>query len=273
MSAIPTRKSRPLIGILAGIALFAVIGAAIWVSRNKATPEPALTPSATHTVTPTETIMPSVTPTQTPHPTATATHPPAWVTNFADPVLAAIADRPPDFQDNFDNNSSGWRHLETNPCGQRIKIVEGELVFTDCRGNHANTAYSDFVLELDARFLPETKSNQAAWYVQFRDGIYYLSVNMYGLIYFVTDGKERIDLEIPISAKSGPATNHLLLIAKGSQIAFYFNGAPFYYTNGASYTTQKGIVIGCWGESPTNLSRPCVVAFDNFKIWNISDLP
>lgn len=275
MRARDIRKSRALIGILAGMALLAIVGAAIWHgwTSPSAQPAPTNTPVVTRTFTPTEPATPTQTSTRTPRPTATATRPPAWVTNFADPILATIATRQPDIQDDFDDNFGGWRQPETIHCGQRIKILEGELVFTDCCGNRANMAYSDFVLELDARFLPETKSDQAAWYVQFRDGIYFLSVNTHGLIYFVTDGKERTNLEIPTSAKSGQAKNHLLLIAKDKQIAFFLNGAPFYQTNTASYTTQKGIVIGCWGESPTNLRLPCVVAFDNFKIWDISDLP
>lgn len=275
MGAGEIRKDRLPIGIFAGMTLVAIIGAAIWFGRNSLSvaPVPTSAPFVTRTFTPAITLTPSLTPSLTPLPTATVTPLPAWVTNFADPILAAIANRPPDIQDTFDDNSGGWRQLERYRCGQRVQVLDGELVFTDCGGNRTNMAYSDFVLELDARFPPETKSNQAAWYVQFRDGIYFLSVNTHGLIYFVTDGKERIDLEIPTAAKSGQATNHLLLIAKGAQIAFYLNGAPFYHTNNASYTTQKGFVFGCWGESPTNLNRPCVVAFDNFKIWNTSNVP
>jgi len=38
----------------------------------------------------------------------------AWVTDFAEPILAAIEDRSPDFQDDFSQASSRWS-FETGP--------------------------------------------------------------------------------------------------------------------------------------------------------------
>jgi tetratricopeptide (TPR) repeat protein len=44
----------------------------------------------------------------TPEP-ANSTSQPAWVTDFAEPILAAIEDREPDFQDGFSISAKGWQ--------------------------------------------------------------------------------------------------------------------------------------------------------------------
>jgi hypothetical protein len=65
------------------------------VQPTDASPPPTDTPtSAPLTLTP---------PPPSPRPTITPTPAPEWVTNFAEPILAETASRPPDIEDNF-----GW---------------------------------------------------------------------------------------------------------------------------------------------------------------------
>ena len=108
------RKTWLIGGLLVVLAL-AIGSALFWFGKNgfpdlselftNNTATPTITTTPTSTVTTTATI----TPTRTPFPTATVTPIPTWVTEFAEPILAAIQDRTPDFQDDF-SQDQGWIH-------------------------------------------------------------------------------------------------------------------------------------------------------------------
>ena len=79
------------------------------------------------TFTPTDTSTPNPTVTPSPRPTKTATPVPGWVTDFAEPILAAIADRPPDFEEDFTEAGPGW-YLEKMNCPDNgCAITDGVL--------------------------------------------------------------------------------------------------------------------------------------------------
>jgi hypothetical protein len=255
------------------------------VSTSTETPTPTTAPLSTETLAPTststETPAPSSTPTISstptlsvtpfPRPTKTSTPQPRWVTDFAQPILDIIALRPPKFQDDFDDKSGGWQ-IEGWCEPWRMKYQAGELVLTSCGARRAKLAYTDFVAKLDGRFLPDTHGD-ASWAIFFRDigGPSYLyGVNYDGSIGLWGFGQEY--QSFPSAAIPGYQTNHLLLIAKGSKFAFYANDKPVYFINDANY--QWGdIWIRAWGGGSANIAdNPTTVAFDNFMIWNISDI-
>lgn len=230
-------------------------------------------PSATPTVNSTSTLP--VTP--SPRPTRTSTPLPDWVIDFAQPILDVIALRAPDFQDDFDDKSGGWRQPEDNPCGQRIEIRDGELILTDCRAQPANRDYADFVAEFDARFLPDTNRRpNSNWQFLFRlfdTPRTCFKVNYDGSVFIVDLVKVGGQLEFPPIANPGLETNHLLVIAKGSKFAFYLNNQPFYYLESPSVFRQGDIHLGNGdGSGSLDLAHPAIVAFDNYRIWNIRDI-
>jgi hypothetical protein len=112
------------------------------------TPIPSLTPTASNTSTP------SFTP--SPRPTNTPTPQPGWVTDFAQPILDAIADRTPSFQDDFGPGSTGW---DKDYCVGSMKYIDGELVITNCRVFRPNTDWRDLALEVDMHFIKGTGSS------------------------------------------------------------------------------------------------------------------
>lgn len=227
------------------------------------TPVPSLTLTVRHTP------APSVTP--SPRPTKTETPQPKWVAEFSQPILDAIASRLPNVQDDFDDKSGGWQR--EGWCGAwRMKYQEGELILTSCGAHRANNDYSDFVAKLDGRFLPDTKGD-AWWSLFFRDGggpSYLFGVNLDGSISVGGFGQE--DLSFPSAAISGYKTNHLLLIAKGPRFAFYANGKPLLYMENS--TNRWGdIWFRAWDGGSANITdNPTIVAFDNFRLWDISDI-
>ena len=66
----------------------------------------------------------------------------------------------------------------------------------------------------------------------------------------------------PQASRSGLNANHVLVIAKGQVIALFVNGQPVFRVDDQPRWLNGGMG---WGTDGT-------VAFDNFKIWDISDI-
>jgi hypothetical protein len=128
--------------------------------------------------------------------------------------------------------------------------------------------YTDFVAELEGRFLPGSTTGERRWSFHYRlDG-----TNSFYIFY--DDGQvaaifERLGFpgeskNLPGVALSGGSVNHMLAIAKGDTFALYVNGQPVFY--------QAREHVWPTGRMMLKVIGPAV-AFDNFKIWDISDLP
>jgi hypothetical protein len=220
------------------------------------TPLPSLTPTAS------ETSTPSFTP--SPRPTNTPTPQPGWVTDFAQPILEAIADRSPSFQDDFGPGSTGW---EKDYCAGSMKYMDGELVITNCRVFRPNTDWRDLALEVDMHFIKGTGSS-TEWALHFRDvgnSGHNLSLFHNGLVIIsFTKAVGDSDLvEFRNSTLSNDQTHHILLIAQGKRFAFYLDGQPLSYAENDEY------LFGRW----VFFSEPGAAALDNLRIWDISKIP
>jgi hypothetical protein len=270
-TSLQKRAKGKSIWIWSFLVVMAIIAGSIYALRSLVqSPIPTSTSGPTFTTTSTLPPTSISMPTSTPRPTSTQTPPPAWVAEFAQPILDAIASRAPSFQDDFGPESAGWQALS---CGQRINYLDGELVLTDCKVTRQYIDYADFVVEFDAHFLPDTNKNtRSNWSVYFRQE-YRFSVYFDGSVTLgLRPGDENFDF--PYAANPGLETNHLLLIAKGLKLAFYMNNKPLYYYEKSSIIRQGTMdLIVDDGSGARDLAHPAIVAFDNFKIWNIYDLP
>jgi hypothetical protein len=256
---------------------------------------PPVDPSETLTTTlaPTDnsTPIPSVTP--SPRPTATATPIPGWITDFAEPILAAIADRPPDVQEDFLKAGPIW-YLETVNCPDNgCAITDGvlsvaafpvdrkeawaEQPFPCCTWfktfavrmdvntaklngeNAANLAYSDTVWE-NGKFTTvfeynfELKSNRR-WYSLIGPS------GMYG----------GANGQLPSSV---PALITFTLISRGSRFAVYLNDMPVTFGEYAGGESVEGqhkteFSLRAWSDG----SGDALVEYDNFKAWNLDNIP
>jgi hypothetical protein len=221
---------------------------------------PMQTPTSTATELSTATSIPTIRPTRTPIPK------PAWVTDFAEPILAAIAKRTPDFQDNFSKRIAGWT-LSGWCDASRAKYVDGTLVITPLQGcdmNLKNLWYSDFVAEVEGKCLSGDPKN-SYWSLGFRlteNADDKVGFQCYGWLWGHSDYNSEVRGLPPGS------TNRLLVIAKGSQVAFYVNDNPaFFWTNAAP---RRGIFnLNVWSSQ---WGTDTAVSFDNFKVWDISDI-
>jgi hypothetical protein len=209
------------------------------------------------------------------------------IRTFAEPILAAIADRSPDYEDDFSDPGSGWPigstadgdewGYENDACFiSATYLPQGKC----CIGVGSDTVplFSDFVLELDAQFV---SGEWGHWGVIFRDlGGIAESPDHYA-VGFWPDGHFRvwkdIDLnhialletaESPVAFEQGYEMNHLTIIAQGPQIAFYVNREPLWFIYDESVSRGR-ITLNVENLQSTS---PLRVHFDNLRVWEISEL-
>jgi hypothetical protein len=209
---------------------------------------------------------------------------------FAEPILASIAGSPPLY--NLSSiglpvgagvsGHSSQAEGEAGFIGEEyfVKIATGGADSHACYGGDTSSNLpADFVLEIDGRFLPGPNPNGDDWQIQFRKwgfgNFYVLIIRQDGRIALVRHGNnEGVNLAdyngSPVLSE--PDTNHVQLIASGSETAVYVNGKQVIYIDDPGYTEQYGagtINLGICnlGESPRE------VRWDNLKVWDISGLP
>jgi len=213
--------------------------------------------------------------TEEPTLTPTATPPPSWVTDFAEPILAAIAGRQPDFQDDFSDKSGGWTMATPfADWGIGLNYDEGELTISDSCWIFREMWYPDFVAELDYHFLPGTGTG-SQWTFKYRHlaGGADASSNQYvfhysgdvgaGLVTSSTLDRGSVETtQLQGAALRGTDTNHVLVIAKGHTYALFINDRPVFHKVGNPI----------WPNGAIQFDMDETVAIDNFKIWDISGL-
>jgi hypothetical protein len=260
-----------------------------------------ITPTATimSTFTPTQTFTPTLRP--TPTNTFTPTPDPIIVNAhaFMDPILESIKDRDSDYQDDFSNPYSGWPVGRQPYPGQGHEegvlgyengeyFVQADKAKFPWEGdpNKNITCLSafhspdvmvlDFVMEVDARLV--TLSKNGDWQMKFwKEGPYYYGIRMdqWERAHFHTDFplREFIDSndcvetdQIPFFNNKG-GVNHLVVVAKASQIAMTLNNHVVVYIDSLPPHERGRIafVVCNFGGVPFRAQ------WDNLKIWDLSE--
>jgi hypothetical protein len=271
---IPKTRKRPIpLGVLASGLMLVAIGGFLLFGRNSIPAVGSLIASATPTATIPLTATPSPTPTTLPTrtlpPTSTATPIPAWVADFAQPILSVIANQTPKIQDDFSNNLGGW-HC---PPWRQIAVmdfVDEELLFGNaCVVTRSNMAFTDFVLEIDERFVEGSSSDWLR--INFRDIVdnpeeflgYEFQINHDGSFSVNWPPTDK-NVQISSTMRAYESrSNHIMIIAKGSEFAFFANDLPLYYMTDTKIR-QKGAIT---------FTAYAIIALDNLKIWDINALP
>ena len=236
-------------------------------------------------------------PTSTLRPTQTATPFPSWVTDFAEPILKAIENQTPRFQDDFSNTNQQWSvgkqskdfgpatPLPTPDLGTHVfgetGYVDGEYFTTadpnSCVGGTSPKvgAYQDFVAEFDARFASGMAGD---WELLFRNnhGVYALDMNINST--FITFQKcisgtcEDVARYSDNQVKRGKEWNHMILIARSARVAVYANGIPLLYAEDKHFSEE--FKMGTFSLSVCSVGDvPMEIRWDNLKLWDISNLP
>lgn len=259
-------------------------------------PMPSEVPTMTRiTITSAMTDTPTPRSTSTPFPTRTATPIPVWIANFAEPVLAAIKDQPPHFQDDFSNPASQWSigRIEESfgtqtPDNPGIHIfgnvgyIEGEYFTTaapvSCVGgfNERIGVYKDFVVEFDARFSSGVHGDYQIQFHRNDMGLYSVNMNRTGAVWIAKRDNSCNSCgflsEYNKSYFKGTQWNHFALIVRLPQIALYVNDIPVAYMED-KHVTQP-FETGTFSLTVCNTGSVSMeTRWDNLKIWDISSLP
>jgi hypothetical protein len=289
------KKEAIMKNTLLSILLAASIIAACAPSAT-ATPSTAIPPTPvalTEVVIPTDTPQATVTPepSATSQPTETSTPPFDWATNFAAPILQALAGQPPTYEDIFSDPNSGWFNGVTS--AEAPPKIDGEKRYDHgeyrITTNGATAEYpivcsgvpdenvglfTDFVAEFDVKFRSGTDGD---WHLQFHrnKGLYKFGLDTNGVLSF---GKCGFSEECSTLATTTGAHirldnyNHIQLIVKGTRMAVSINDIPTLFVEDSLHAAENA--SGYFSLNACNAGAdPLDTKWDNFRVWDISGMP
>jgi hypothetical protein len=212
---------------------------------------------------------------------------------FAEPIVAAVADRPSDYEDDFSDPTSGWEIGTVAGAGEingtqfegergyvageyfiRVPRPENDIFCVGVWDESTPPTFSDFVLEVDGRFVSEGQAS--GWQIFFRhwEEFHRLLVapdTQADLSRWREQQMFVLAEHTGTPVNGGSETNHIQIIARGSEIAVYANGKAFLYGNDEGYAEPSWM-------NPISLNvcthnEVTEVRWDNLRIWDISGLP
>lgn len=252
------RKQIHILALLFVITLQACSSA---TATSIAAPSASTNTSLPSTSTPTN--LPSITPSPRVILTRTSTPLPSWVTNFAEPILAAIKDREPDFQDDFSSYTKKWYPFTylgydfdtTFVINNGVARLRGDMGIT----NYFFMSKPNIVLQI-AILHPIVccvAINLSSPPFNNDDRIQLVSNREWS----VTSNKHNIGGEY---SSVGQKTQ-IIIIVKDSRVAYYVEGIPV-----ASFTNLKLLDDK---KNQRNIFCPKTCYFDNVKFWNLDKIP
>lgn len=193
---------------------------------------------------------------------------------FAEPILQAIANRPPDFEDDFSAGGPGWT-WDDRMAGQ-VNIVDGVMQVNGTGGHGIfppqNLLRSqNFVFEFDARL--KSRGDMGTFFRQQKADVWY----GFFLYRNNANGYWRVNVsstQTALAQGTGSTfaigkTDQVRIIARGKQFAVYLNGQPIAYFEDATFPEAGNLMPTFAGESGKSVQGE----FDNFKFWNLDNVP
>jgi hypothetical protein len=197
---------------------------------------------------------------------------------FAGPVLTAISQRKPDFEDDFSKVNPDWFF---DNMGGTSAIEDGVARFQisnvgsggDGMSNDKALTGKDFVLQYDARLVSGDTTSEISvglhnasethkfWlflHPAVKDwetgGVW--GSNFFGIL---ASGEDAVS---PV----GKIT-HITIITRGPRFALYLNQTPIGFFDNSNFDNAGRTRIAC------SSSTPAVCEFDNVKFWNLANIP
>jgi hypothetical protein len=220
--------------------------------------------------------------TATPIPPLLTTIPPTPTTNplieqssaFTKPILQAIANRKPDFEDDFSTANKGWNWMfgmggndGTFVIEQgvaRFRIGQADAFMTNKALNK-----KDFVLQLDARLAAGNKASQMTVNFHLLNSNNWFNITLYSGLREWSVTKTWAGQGISLATGSDnispiSETTQVMIVARGAKYAIYLNNVPIAYFEDADFDTSGNTMLFCTAPSQT------VCEFDNVKFWDLS---
>ncbi len=194
--------------------------------------------------------------------------------SFAEPILKTIADRTPDFADDFSEGpgvgAASWGFAGND---RRARVTAGVAVVPASEGNvyfgHHALVKQDFILQVDSRVASGNPDTNLIVNFHNRSGKnwYYLSMNIGAgkwAVLKLFDGRlTNLAAGSGHLSPLGQATK-VMIVARGTQGAVYLNGAPAGYFDDADFKVGGYTLFLC--ES----GGEAMCEFDNVKLWDLA---
>jgi hypothetical protein len=254
------------------------------VGCNTFLPQPTSTPTSisTETVIPTlthtvsSTPFPSITP--SPLATKTSTPQPEWVTAFAQPIMDAIADRPPDFQDDFSQSSIDWQYEMKKCKNDGCVFSDGTLSLSTAPENGKDSwavitipcskNFETFALTVDIDISQLTDDNAAGFgYDNLKSKFAFEIKNSGRWWMFMETGPG--DNSLGILSWPVPEIIKFTIIVRHDNLAVYLNDIPITTEEFSPAILDTNLTLRAYSGGTTS----AIVAYDNLKIWNLDIVP
>lgn len=235
---------------------------------------PAATPTESWTVTSPVTRIAIQTPFQV---NLKAEPIPLWVTEFADPILAAVVNRKPDFQDDFSLNR-GWLNVRSGVVQPRYAEIQDGMLFLklpertrDSILYHPKLNRRNFLLTLDLIFDHDQPDDTVRFQFDRSPGqsvALDLANNRNWKFHWGL--QDNWQFMAGIYEHFPPDHIPVTIIMRDTQCAVYLNNDPLMYLSNcrASPTFESHV----WAVSFRLLrdnGRAVAVNFDNLKLWDL----
>jgi hypothetical protein len=293
---IPARRIPAWVwGLLIGILIFGggATSVYLWRRSSKAVPMPSMVPSLTileATATPPAPYVTSIQATaQTPVPSQTSVQATATTTapgsqadlarRFAEPILAAIAQTTPDFQDDFSTANPVWKFGGQKGFSSSIEDGVARLRVNQAGGfmtEISNLVRRDFVLQFDARIVTgDTTSKIMVTFHTWPDTHQFV-LELYPALQewsLGTDWDNLTQSGKSLAVRPVGETMQITTIIHDSRFAAYLDQTP------VSLLYDANMYSGVIGDNSRRIFIHCessyqaVCEFDNLKFWNLAQFP
>jgi hypothetical protein len=225
----------------------------------------------------TSSIIPTIQKIQTLTPTPVSGSRADRARSFAEPILTAIANRKPDFEEDFGTGNPAWSF---DGAQGTFAIADGVArlrssneIGTSMSADRALTG-KDMVLQFDARLMSGNSTSLLQLIVHFlmSNHMFFININpdlrawgiarMWGSQASYLDlTREKGDTVSPIGE-----TMRVTIIVQGSRLAMFGNQVPMDFIEDAYLDNPGRNFFSCYSFSPA------VCEFDNVKFWNLSKI-
>lgn len=239
--------------------------------------------------------VPSVTPLPTRRPTSIPTPAlvfpipralpfPAWVTDFSDPILAAVDGRRPDFHDEFTRLNRGWFYFVPdsyrNPFYAHIQDgtlwikLPSENENKDLWVYNSKLIRRNFVLRFDVQF-EDTQPDDVARFQFDQTADQSVALDLSKNQTWTLHWGSRVDWQSTTGIYDSfpPERITVLIVMRDEECAVYLNDAPLAYLSNC----RTGAVVRVSPRAVTfhMLAEPghvAAVTIDNLKLWDLDKI-
>ena len=194
--------------------------------------------------------------------------------DFAEPILAAIANRPPDFDDDFSSGNKGWEMGKIPEWRTgTVQILDGAIKMSDVAGGvYANILTPrDYVFKVDTRLSEgNLASTQQIGFRHAQDGKIQLIIELVSVggtwrftSHWPPDSHNELAVGTGDVSPKGEFTQ-IWIVARGDEYAVYLNGTPVTYVRDPRYDFAGRLFLECRGDGETDCE------WDNAQLWDLA---